>query len=273
MRDVRLLMAIVLTGALLPMTGCGGGGEAQQGSGGQGGGAGSAPRSADARPGAQSDPQGSPGGTPGGTPAGAPGDLVSGHAPVPGLSGAESLPSGHPPVARAGAIVPPPDGSGEGASAISWAAPAGWKEEPPTSRMRRTQFRIPRAAGDLDDGECAVFYFGPGQGGTPESNASRWVNQFQQSDGSSSEGKAKIAMRGVGGDEVMFVEVKGTFVGMAMPGMGGGAPKEGYALLGAIVPGPDAPWFFKFTGPAKTVEANRAAFERLIASIRKGAAA
>jgi hypothetical protein len=53
--------------------------------------------------------------------------------------------------------------------------------------------------------------------------------------------------------------------------MGGGPqpqPKTDYMLLGAIVPGPDANWFFKCTGPQKTMEANRAPFDALLASVR-----
>ena len=137
--------------------------------------------------------------------------------------------------------------------------------------MRRAQLRVPRASGDSEEGECVVFYFGPGQGDTPVSNASRWVSQFAQPDGSSSEGHSKIEKKTLNGAEVTFVEVKGSYVGMSMPGMPGAAPKPGYALLGAIVPGPDAPWFFKFIGPAKTVESNRAAFDALIASVKRGA--
>jgi len=44
----------------------------------------------------------------------------------------------------------------------------------------------------------------------------------------------------------------------------------GYMLLGAIAEGPDANWFFKLTGPEATVEAQRAGFEALLKSLRKG---
>lgn len=200
----------------------------------------------------------------------APGGPVSGHEPGAAVAGAGTLPAGHPPIEGSGGTAPPAEGSGQGKASLHWTVPESWVAEPPTNRMRHAQYRVPRAGGDPEEGECAVFYFGPTQGGTPESNASRWVSQFTQPDGSSSEGKAKIEMRKSGENEVMFVQVKGTYAGMGMPGMGGGEPKRGYALLGAIVTGPDAPWFFKFTGPDKTVEANRAAFEAMIASVHPG---
>jgi hypothetical protein len=44
--------------------------------------------------------------------------------------------------------------------------------------------------------------------------------------------------------------------------------KPGYMLLGAIASGPDAPWFFKFTGPAETVRSQREAFLDMMESIR-----
>ena len=52
--------------------------------------------------------------------------------------------------------------------------------------------------------------------------------------------------------------------------MGGGAAaaRPRYMLLGAIVPGGEANWFFRCTGPEKTMEAHRARFDALLASIR-----
>ena len=39
-------------------------------------------------------------------------------------------------------------------------------------------------------------------------------------------------------------------------------------LKGAIVEGPDANWFFKFTGPDETVKANTEQFRALLDSIQ-----
>jgi hypothetical protein len=43
----------------------------------------------------------------------------------------------------------------------------------------------------------------------------------------------------------------------------------GYRLLGAIVEGPGGNVFVKFSGPAKTVAANRQKFDQLLASFDK----
>ena len=40
-----------------------------------------------------------------------------------------------------------------------------------------------------------------------------------------------------------------------------------YRMLGAIVEGPQGSIFIKFTGPAKTVAANRAAFDKMLESL------
>ena len=51
------------------------------------------------------------------------------------------------------------------------------------------------------------------------------------------------------------------------PNGAGRAPAmPGYRMLGAIVEGPQGSIFFKFTGPAKTVAANQAAFDKMLAS-------
>jgi hypothetical protein len=182
-------------------------------------------------------------------------------AATPGID-RSGLPSGHA-----------PSGDGQGApddrprgALIGWTVPPAWKQEPAANGMRYAQFRVSGMDGDPEDAECVVFYFGPGQGGSPKDNASRWVSQFRQPDGGSSEARAKIEMKTIGGKQAMFVEVGGTYTA-SMMGAPSGEPKKDYALIGAIVSGPDAPWFFKMTGPRRTIEANRAAFNDLIASI------
>ncbi len=184
---------------------------------------------------------------------------------LPGSAPA-ALPPGHPAL-PASDFQPdaPRRGAGDGASALTWTVPAGWSPVTPSSTMRRAQYSVPGAAGVA---ECVVFYFGPGQGGDAASNADRWAGQFRLADGG--DGRSALKKRGlvVGGLEVLVVEVHGTYVG----GMGGTDPTDrpGYMLLGAIAGGPDANWFFKLTGPERTVEAQRAAFDGMVRSLKKG---
>lgn len=169
------------------------------------------------------------------------------------------IPGGSPPPAAA--LQPPPPGSGTGVSGVIWDIPGEWTEEQPSSAVRRAQYHVPGSAGDA---ECVVFYFGPGQGGDPLSNAQRWAGQFSQPDGSPALETMKTEQRTIAGYDVMWVEVSGTYQNV----MVSGDTFPDYRLLGAIVRGPDANWFFKVTGPRATIEENRALFEGMLSSLR-----
>jgi len=180
-----------------------------------------------------------------------------------GLGHAQTKPAppGPPP-----SVIPPPAGSGAGSRGLVWTAPSGWTKETPSSAMRRAQYRIPGPGGA---GECAVFYFGPGEGGDAKANVARWVGQFRGPDGKPVGDAAKTREIKAGDIPVVMVEVKGTLVG----GMGGGPSgpeKPEQMLLGAIAQGPDANWFFRATGPRATLEGQRAAFDQMIRSIKRG---
>jgi hypothetical protein len=169
--------------------------------------------------------------------------------PIPGQAG--GMPPGHPPTGGAGGLV--------------WSIPQGWTEEPPSSNMRITQYIVDGPGGP---GECVVYYFGPNQGGDPMANAQRWAGQFSQPDGRSS--VELMTMTEVEGSRVpvRVVEVTGTYEGGMTMNQQPFSPKSGYMLLGGIAQGPDAPWFFKFTGPEETVRAQKDAFLELMTSIR-----
>jgi hypothetical protein len=131
--------------------------------------------------------------------------------------------------------------------------------------MRRSQYRVPGPGGD---GECVVFYFGAGEGGDPQANAERWAGQFTVDGGKPAQ--LKTSSLTAGGVKVMVVETSGTYHGG--PTMGAAAApgaRSGYMLLGAIAEGPDANWFFKFTGPEATLRAQRAAFDAMLRSLKK----
>jgi hypothetical protein len=150
---------------------------------------------------------------------------------------------------------------------IEWKVPSGWTDQGPRM-MRLATYGIP-GQGGADAAECAVYYFGPGQGGTVEANMERWIGEFQNPS------PPERSMREVNGLEVARVRVKGAYSshGGSM-GMGGGAsPADGARsdaeLLGAIVEGPSGAVFFKLTGPAKTVDAVAGDFDRMIGSVKK----
>jgi hypothetical protein len=102
-------------------------------------------------------------------------------------------------------------------------------------------------------------------------NAVRWAEQFTGADGKPARDSMKTSEIEVGGFKVFVVEVAGTYSGgmtmTAAPAM----PMPGYRLLGAVAPGPDANWYFKFTGPDATVNAQRDAFTSMVKSLKHGA--
>lgn len=121
--------------------------------------------------------------------------------------------------------------------------------------MRKATYVIPRTEGDSEDGELAVFYFGQASGGSVDANMDRWIQQFsgvQKSD-------IRREQRSKNGLLQHTIEIPhGTFAS-GMPG----APatsKPDYALLGAIVETPLGNYFFKLTGPKRTVAAARERF-------------
>ena len=179
--------------------------------------------------------------------------------PIPSAGGGE-LPTGHPPIegGATGITAGQPGG-------IAWQVPDGWEATPLASDMRIAQYRVP---GSLGDGECVVYYFGPGQGGDPMANARRWAGQFIQPDGSSSVERMKVETVSGARLAAQLVEVTGTYDGGMTMTAAPAEAKVGHMLLGGIVEGPDAPWFFKFTGPESTVRKNRDAFVDLLRSVK-----
>jgi hypothetical protein len=132
------------------------------------------------------------------------------------------------------------------AAGLSWSIPARWTigaERP----MRVATYVVPPAEGDAEGAECAVSHFGAGQGGDVEMNIERWVGQFENP---STPERTSLT---VGEMEVSVVNVKGTYLAPGGPMMQSQGKKEGYQMMGAIVPAPEGLLFFKMTGPAATV--------------------
>lgn len=151
---------------------------------------------------------------------------------------------------------------------LVFTTPVGWTAEAPTSSMRKTQYRLARVAGDGEDGECVVYYFGEGGGGGVEPNLERWCGQFEQPDGSDSRAALVRSERSVGGMAVHEVELSGTYVAETSPGSGVRVNKPGFALRGAIVESDHGAYFVKLVGPAATVAQHAGAFRELISGVR-----
>lgn len=155
-----------------------------------------------------------------------------------------------------------PAGGTNSIAGITWSLPSTWKEG--TARqMRVATYMMPAAEGDAEGGECAVFYFGSGQGGDVEPNISRWISQFESPD------TPVRSTKEVNGMKVTLVEVAGTYLAPGGPMMQSQGKNENYQLLGAIIDAPEGMVFFKATGPANTMKASKQDFDALVNSVTK----
>lgn len=128
--------------------------------------------------------------------------------------------------------------------------PESWKEQETTSTMRIGQFAVPATAGDKADGEVAIFFFQGGGGGV-SANVTRWIGQFEESGRSVKlfEGKSTQG-------DYTLVEITGTYKKPVGPPIQmKSKPMPGWKMHGAIVQTKGGPYFVKFDGPEKTVDA------------------
>jgi hypothetical protein len=133
--------------------------------------------------------------------------------------------------------------------------------------MRKAQFQVPRAEGDAENGSLAIFYFGPGQGGSAQDNLGRWIAQFEQPDGSSSKDKARTKSMTVNGLNVSLLDLTGTYTAEMNPGAGDRQNKPQSRLLAAVVETPKGAYFVKLVGPIKTVDRSEPDFMAFLNSL------
>ena len=154
-----------------------------------------------------------------------------------------------------------------GQPALRYDAPDDWLERASDSQMRVTEFQLPRVPGDAEDAELVVFYFGGG-GGSVEANLQRWVGQMEQPDGRSSFEVASTVGFDAGGLAVTVLDVPGTYVAAVSPGSNTRLNKTGFRLIAAVVETPVGPYFFKLTGPDRTIARWDAPFTAFLRTVR-----
>ena len=146
------------------------------------------------------------------------------------------------------------------AGGLRWTMPARWTVAPPKP-MRMATYTLPAPSGEA--GECGVFFFGKGQGGSVEDNLARWEKQFEG-------GPApKRSEKTVHGFKVHLLEMSGTYLASGGPMMQSQGKKPGWSLRGAIVEAPEGLVFFKCIGPDAVVKAASKEFDELLASLDK----
>lgn len=173
-------------------------------------------------------------------------------------------------VGRSSSIAQPSFSSSESSQVaggeLRYKVPEGWTVEKPASDMRLAQYKLPKAAGDGEDALLVVYYFGKGQGGTPEANIERWINQVKQPDGSPSKDRARTETLTVNGLQVNTVDVLGNYSGGMSQDSAPQDSKSIYRLRGAIIDTPKGSYFVKLTGPEKTINHWDQAFNDYIKS-------
>jgi hypothetical protein len=156
------------------------------------------------------------------------------------------------------------------AAGLTFTAPDGWKQGRPGSSMRVAEFTLPRAAGDTEDAQLVVYYFG-GQGGSVDANIQRWLAQIEQPDGKPTSAVARKESRTVNGLHVTLVDATGTYVAQIAPGAGERHNQPHFRLRAGVVQTANGPYFLKLTGPQATVTKWNDAFDRFVASLRYAA--
>lgn len=195
------------------------------------------------------------------------GDSSSGEAPAAAGEGqGDPAPAATPGLAP---ITTHSDGAGTGdGTAVTlpgatFELPGDWQQQAPSSSMRAAQAEIPGAAGA---GQLTVFFFGVGGGGGTESNIQRWIGQVEIDPATP---PVRETLSG-DGTRISWVEARGTLKPSTM-GAGPSSPQPDSVLLGAVVEGAGGPWFFKATGPAATMDAQKDAFLTMVGGVRAGA--
>jgi hypothetical protein len=151
--------------------------------------------------------------------------------------------------------------------ALRFTAPQEWTIRPASSTMRLAEYVLPRAAGDTEDGELIVYFFG-GSGGSVEANIDRWLGQFQQPDGRASRDVATRANRVINGLNVTTLDLGGTYLAEVRPGSSERHNKPGFWMRAAVVTTPRGPYYVKAVGPAKTMARWKDGLDAFISSVR-----
>ena len=139
-----------------------------------------------------------------------------------------------------------------GNTSLTYTPPTDWLQQEPSSSMRHDQYELPGPKGS-DLATLAIF---KGIGGSVDSNIDRWKKQFIVPPNTAESNWAKQESKVINQIPVHIVSVQGTYLKSRMPMMMDGPKIElkDYALLAVIAETNTGLWFFKVTGPQKTVK-------------------
>lgn len=142
--------------------------------------------------------------------------------------------------------------------------PDSWKKAMPTNSMQYASFTLPKVDGDPEDATMIVYYFGREGGGTVDANVKRWKDMFKAPAGE----KAKVEKFKVGDVDVTSVDLGGTFLYRTRPGDPNVTEKPDFRMTGVIFASKKGPYYFRFVGPAKTIEKHKAEFDQWVKNFK-----
>jgi hypothetical protein len=149
---------------------------------------------------------------------------------------------------------------------LSAPAPADWKSEKPSNRLRTYQFKLPGAK-DHPEAELSIMNESlPGA----EKNFPKWKGMFVPPEGKTVDDISKTAKWEVPGAKVDVLDVSGTWKYKERPF----DPKskemllDDWRVIWVIVDEKDETHHFRLSGPAITVAEHAAKFEKWVKSLK-----
>jgi len=145
-------------------------------------------------------------------------------------------------------------------------APAEWKVEEVTNRMRLQQFKLPKVKDDAQDAEVVIFNLG----GTVNDNINRWKTMFVPPEGKTIDDVAKVTKMDVGEAKMTYLDVSGTYKFKAAP-FDPNSKEESRPnsrMLGVIVETPKSQFQIRLVGPAATVENYKKGFDEWLKNFK-----
>jgi hypothetical protein len=149
---------------------------------------------------------------------------------------------------------------------LSAPAPADWKSEKPSNRLRTYQFKLPGAK-DHPEAELTIMNESlPGA----EKNFPKWKNTFVPPEGKTTDDISKTAKWEVPGAKVDVLDVSGTWKYKERPF----DPKskemllDDWRVIWVIVEEKDETHHLRLSGPAPTVAEHAAKFEKWVKSFK-----
>ena len=168
--------------------------------------------------------------------------------PAPAAAAPAELPVGHPPIDMSQQTLPP--GSSADAVNPKWEIPASWQPGK-ISSMRRASYVV---KGDGDKiAEIVVTVF-PGDVGGLVANVNRWRGQ--------------IGLAPAAPEEIAGLTTKLTVAGEAATQVDFKNDATSARMIVVTVPHTGNSWFYKLTGNATVVEAQKADFIKFVQSVK-----